>query len=93
MSYAALLKTTLGRRGGITVGSKEIFEKRKLIEEEFQAHINLTTGQLNKAKEEFDLKMKKLQGECDHMWDTGEYAMQKVGDTNICPICRKKSKL
>lgn len=74
------------------MGSKEILAKRKALEEEYQAAVNITTGQLTNAKETYEFKLKELQVECNHMWDTGEYAMQKVGNTSICPICRKKSK-
>ena len=74
------------------MGSKEIMAKRKAAEEEYQASVNVTTGQLNNAREVYEFKLKELQVECNHMWDTGEYAMQKAGNTTICPICRKKSK-
>lgn len=74
------------------MGSKEILAKVKEIQEEYQASVNITTGQLTGAHAVYELKLKEIQAECNHMWDTGEYAIQKVNGISICPICRKKSK-
>jgi len=73
------------------MSSNEIVSERKIIEEHFKKNVNITTGQLvASAKMEYEEKMKELQKKCPHIWDSGEYAIQKLNKGSICVICRKK---
>lgn len=75
------------------MSSIEIAKQRKEIEADFKNKANLLTGQLTNVKEDYESRMKDLQKQCGHMWDTGESGIQQLEGLSICTICRKKFKI
>lgn len=72
------------------MNSSQIAKSRKEIENAFREEANILNGQLSSAKTNFDERMRELQKQCPHIWDSGEDAIQRLGSTSLCTICRKK---